>query len=58
MAVRSEGIILDSPEDVVEAAVGGRWLLYADIWASDRAASTRPWRSVRETAAKRGWRAC
>jgi hypothetical protein len=56
MAVRSEGIILERPDDAVEAAVDGLWLLYADIWASDRAASVRPWHTVRRVAAKLGRR--
>jgi hypothetical protein len=42
MAVSSAGMIWESPWDAVEAAVEGRWVLYAAICASERAARVRP----------------
>jgi hypothetical protein len=42
MAVRSGGIMFDSPAEALEAAVEGLWVVYAAICASDRAVSVRP----------------
>jgi hypothetical protein len=44
MAVSNDGIICERLTLVVEAAVEGRWALYADICASERAVIVRPWR--------------
>jgi hypothetical protein len=41
-AVSSGGMMCDRPWEAVEAAVEGRWALYAAIWASERAARVRP----------------
>jgi hypothetical protein len=39
-------MIWERPADAVEDAVDGRWLLYAAIWASERAVRVRPGTAV------------
>jgi hypothetical protein len=41
-AVSSGGMMCDRPCEAAEAAVEGRWALYAAIWASERAVRVRP----------------
>lgn len=46
IAVRRDGIIWDRPVDAVDVAVEGRCVLYAAIFASERAVRVRPLRVV------------